>query len=141
MKREPLTPFVESYRLWDVVVLWARDRLEHEEIVARALARGVICDGLKAQSIDPRWLSTGTRGVEFRGYPYVGYRAKPESEMCVLRADALEHLLAIVRKAEEPDPDKLREEFIVREDFRSWACSHELKLPTFWFGTVVSRGV
>ena len=140
-KREPLTPFVESYRFWDIVTLWGRDRLEHEEIVARALARAVVCDGLRLQSIDPRWLSGGDRGVEFRGYPYVGYCAHPDAKICVLRAEALEHLLGIVRKADIPCRERLTEEFILREDFRAWACSHEMKLPTFWFGTVVSRGV
>ncbi|MCZ7563748.1 MAG: hypothetical protein M5U08_08015 [Burkholderiales bacterium] len=50
--RQPLTQFVESYRFWDVVTLWARERLEHEDIVAGALARGVVCDGLKLQSVD-----------------------------------------------------------------------------------------
>ncbi len=50
-----LSHLVESYKYWDIVVLWAKERLEHEDIVARALARGIICDGLKCESIDSRW--------------------------------------------------------------------------------------
>jgi hypothetical protein len=132
---QPLTPFVESYRFWDVVTLWARERLEHEEIVARALARAVVCDGLKLQSVDARWLKGNDRGIEFKGYPYVGFCATPGSPMCVLRAEALEHLLAIVRKADTPLRDRLVEEFIVRDDFRAWAKAHDLRLPAFWLGT------
>jgi hypothetical protein len=50
---------VESYKFWDVVSLWSRERLEHELIVARALARGVIIDGLRLHSADPKWVSAG----------------------------------------------------------------------------------
>jgi len=137
----PLTPFVESYRFWDVVTLWARERLEHEEIVARVLARAVVCDGLRLQSVDPRWLKGDDRGIEFKGYPYVGFCAKPGAPMCVLRSEALEHLLAVVHRAETPQREKLAEEFVLREDFRSWASDTQLRLPTFWFGTVASRGL
>ena len=138
---QPLTPFVESYRFWDVVTLWARERLEHDEIVARVLARAFVCDGLRIQSIDTRWVKGDDRGIEFRGYPYVGFCANPELPMCVLRAEALEHLLAIVQRAELPQREKLTEEFVLREDFRGWAAATELRLPTFWFGTVTSRGL
>jgi hypothetical protein len=140
-KNKPLTPFVESYRFWDVVTLWARERLENEQVVARVLAKAVICDGLKLQSVDERWLNKEKGEIEFRGYPYVGFCAKPNLPVSVLRANALEHLLAVVQRAAEPDSDKLWKEFVYREDFRMWAASIELALPTFWFGTVVSRGL
>ncbi len=137
--RRPLTQFVESYRFWDVTTLWARERLEHEHVVASALARGVICDGLRLQSVDERWIEGNERGVEFRGFPYVGYRADPRAPMCVLRASALDHLLGIVNRADVPSRERLAEEFILRKDFRAWLIGLDLRLPTFWFGTVTLR--
>jgi len=139
--RRPLTQFVESYRFWDVTTLWARERVEHEHVVASALARGVICDGLRLQSVDDRWIKGNDRAVEFKGFPYVGYRADPKAPMCVLRASALDHLLGIVNRADIPSREKLSEEFILRKDFRTWLIGLDLRLPTFWFGTVVSRGL
>jgi len=132
--RQPLTQFVESYRFWDLVTLWARERLEHENIVASTLARGVVCDGLKLQSVDDRWVEGNDRAVEFRGFAYVGYRADPNAPMCVIRATALDHLLGIVNRAEVPLPERLSEEFLLRNDFRDWLLGLDLRLPTFWFG-------
>jgi hypothetical protein len=139
--RRPLTQFVESYRFWDVTTLWARERVEHENVVASALARGVICDGLRLQSVDDRWIAGNDRAVEFKGFPYVGYRADPKAPMCVLRASALDHLLGIVNRADVPSREKLSEEFILRKDFRAWLNGLDLRLPTFWFGTAASRGL
>ena len=65
---------VESFKFWDIVTLWARERLEHEVIVARSLARGVIVDGLRFQSVDPQWLK---QDQSLSGYPYVGFVAVP----------------------------------------------------------------
>jgi hypothetical protein len=127
---------VESYRFGDVVRLWARERLEHEIIVARALARAVVCDGMRVQSVDARWLENDPgqdRPVEFRGYPYVGYTARPGGALSVLRISALDHLLAIVERGEEPDLTGLFEEFILREDLRGWLLAQQLALPKFWF--------
>lgn len=133
--RRPLTQFVESYRFWDVATLWARERVEHENVVASVLARGVICDGLRLQSVDDRWVEGNNRAVEFRGFPYVGYRAEPKAPMCVLRASALDHLLGIVNRADVPSPEKLSQEFILQKDFRAWLVRRDLRLPTFWFAT------
>jgi hypothetical protein len=135
--RRPLTQFVESYRFWDVTTLWARERVEHENVVASALARGVVCDGLRLQSIDDRWIDGNDRAVEFKGFPYVGYRADPKAPMCVLRASALDHLLGIVNRADVPSREKLSEEFIFQKDFRAWLVRLNLRLPTFWFGTAL----
>lgn len=130
---EPLGHLVESFRFWDVVTQWARERVEAEEVVARALARAIVHDGLRVQSIDPRWVKENDGRFECKGYPYVGFRALPSAPICILRADALEHLLAIVRKADIPSRQILSEEFITKEDFCSWATAQNLRLPHFWF--------
>jgi hypothetical protein len=65
---------VESYRFWDIVTQWASESMQHEQIVARALAKGVVRDGLRLQSIDPKWVNKGT--FELLGPPYVGYVAQ-----------------------------------------------------------------
>ena len=45
---------IESHKFWDVVTLWAKERLEHENLVARALATAVIREGLILHSTDPK---------------------------------------------------------------------------------------
>ncbi len=129
-----LSAHVESYKFWDVVTLWARERFEHEEIVARALAKAVICDGLALHSVDPRWLDPKKGQLELHGYPYVGYRPVPDRETMILRAEALEHLLSIVHKAATPSQQALGEEFIAKIDFQRWLARSGEPLPTFWFG-------
>ncbi len=121
---------VESYKFWDVVTLWAREKLEHEVIVARVLARGIICDALRFQSINPKFLKSDR---ELQGYPYVGYCACQKEAPVLLRAEALEHLLAVVREAAEPSRLILTEEFIIKSDFRNWIISTKQQLPGFWF--------
>ncbi|MBL8482010.1 MAG: hypothetical protein JNJ60_07440 [Rhodocyclaceae bacterium] len=133
--RQPLTPYVESYRFWDVVTLWARERLEHEQIVARALARAVIFDGLKLNSVEARWLPGDQRGPALNRRPYVGYRARPGAATCILRAVALQHLLGVVLRGKDLSRHVLHEEFLLRDDFRAWLLSQELQLPQFWFYT------
>jgi hypothetical protein len=121
---------VETYKFWDVVSLWAREQLAHEQIVARALARGVVVDGLRFQSVDPRWVKADR---SLTGYPYIGYAAHPDTQPVLLRADALEHLLSVVRTAAEPSRDALSEEFVSRQDFRTWLQATNQPLPSFWF--------
>ena len=128
-----LSQLVETYRFADVVALWSRERLEPPVIVARALARAVVCDGLRLQSIDGRWAKSLDKPIEFRGYPYVGYTAQPDGAMSILSAAALNHLFAIVERAEEPALEKLHEEFIDRNDFRAWLQKAGLPLPSFWY--------
>jgi hypothetical protein len=123
---------IESYKFWDIVTLWAKEQLEPEEIVARALAKGIIRDGLRVQSTDARWVKG--KAIELKGQPFVGFCATPKAEMAVLRAQALEHLLAVVRQARRPSRNLLREEFITKEDFRRWLRSTKQPLPAFWFG-------
>jgi hypothetical protein len=40
-----LSQHVESYRFWEVVTQWAQERLQHEHVVARVLAKAVVRDG------------------------------------------------------------------------------------------------
>jgi hypothetical protein len=42
-------------------------------MIARALAAGVIRDGLILHSTDPKWLKADDGKLELRGTPYVGY--------------------------------------------------------------------
>jgi hypothetical protein len=125
---------VESFKFWDVVTLWAKEEIESEEVIARALAKGVIRDGLRLNSTDLRWMKGKTSGLALNGQPYVGFCAKPGGELCVLRAEALEHLVAVVRQARRPSRKLLEEEFIFREEFRRWLRSTKQPLPAFWFG-------
>ncbi|WP_374667892.1 hypothetical protein [Ramlibacter sp.] len=136
MDASPLTHHVESFRFWDVVSLWARERLEHEHLVARALARGVVRDGLRLQSVDPRWLKPGT--FELRGEPLVGYVAREGALPVILRATALAHLRSIVERGATPDPALLHEEFVTRQDFGAWLDRERLPVPAFWFAVQVA---
>lgn len=128
---------VESYRFWDVVSLWGQETLKHELVIARALAKGVLRDGLRMQSVDPKWKGGST--FDLHNSSYVGYVAKEGSLPVVLRASALKHLFAIVEKAATPDPQVLHEEFVAKQDFRVWLESQDLFLPAFWFSDAERR--
>lgn len=121
---------VESYKFWDVAPLWAAERLENELVIARALARGIIVDGLRFQSVDSRWMKANR---SLTGYPYVGYVANPENPPVLLRAEALEHLLSVVRQGTVPSREVLNVEFVQRDDFRAWLTATKQALPSFWF--------
>ena len=122
---------VESYRFWDIVTLWGREKLQHEHIMARALAKGVVRDGLRVQSVDPRWTNQGT--FELRGAPFVGYVAREGCLPIFIRSSALRHLTDIVERAATPEPQTLFEEFISKQDFCTWLQQSTLQLPAFWF--------
>lgn len=124
---------VESYKFWDLVELWSKDELESEEIVARALVKGVVRDGLRVSSTELRWVKKKNSPLELEGVPYVGFCANPGAAFCVLRPEALEHLLAVTRDGRRPSRRFLRDEFILREDFRHWLRSLKHPLPAFWF--------
>ena len=121
---------VETYKFWDVATLWAKERLESDAVVARALARGVIVDGLRFQSADPAWIKAER---SLKGYPYVGYAAVPDAPPVLLRIEALEHLLAVVRSAAAPSREILHAEFVRRVDFGTWLVTARQSLPSFWF--------
>lgn len=124
---------VESYRLWEVVTLWARERLEHEIIIARRLATGFVKGGLRIHSKDSRWLSGAPGKVELLGYPLVGYSPILGEPPVIIRASALEHLLAVVNSGKEPDAAQLHDEFITKPEFLAWLKKSELKPPHFWY--------
>ena len=124
---------IESHRFWDIVTLWAAERLENETLVARALATAVVRDGLVLHSTDPRWLKTQDDKLELRGTPYVGYDPLGSGETMILKAETLEHLLGVVRAAKEPDRAKLGDEFVFRADFARWLIWSGETWPRFWF--------
>jgi hypothetical protein len=126
-----LSHHVESFRFWDVVQQWAKERVEHEYVVARAMARGVLRDGLRVQSVDPRWTNPGT--FELRGAPMVGYVAREGVLPVFIRADALTHLRQVVERGAAPDPQCLFEEFVTKQDFGAWIARERLPVPSFWF--------
>ena len=124
---------IESHRFWDIVTLWARERLEHEEMVARSLATAVIREGLCLYSTDPKWLKGNDGKFELRGTPYVGYSPTGAGDVMILRAEALEHLLSVVRTATPPSRDVLCDEFMFRSDFARWLIWSGEPWPKFWF--------
>ena len=124
---------VESYRFAEVVSLWARERLEHEIIIARHLANGFIKSGLRIHSKDSRWLSGAAGEVELLGYPLVGFSPVSGEPPVIIRASALEHLLAVVNSGKEPELSLLHEEFIIKAEFLSWLKKNELIPPRFWY--------
>ena len=121
---------VESYKFWDIVKLWGRERLEHDVILSRRLAIGIIKEGLRFQSTDPKWLIPTE---ELLSYPYVGYSAIHGEEPIIIKADVLEHLLAVSRNKEEASKQILREETITKYDFKSWLVRTGQSFPDFWF--------
>ena len=121
---------VASYKFWDIAALWAAERLDNELVVARALARGVIVDGLRFHSVDANWVKPAR---SLTGFPYVGYAADATKPPVLLKAEVLEHLLAVVRQAAVPSRQILVDEFVLREDFYHWIKATRQMLPSFWF--------
>ncbi len=130
---------IESHRFWDVVTLWAKEKLVHEILVARGLATAIIREGLILHSVDPRWLNDSgwrlgnSKKFVLRGTPYVGYDPIGCGEMMILKVETLEHLLGIVNSAREPDKRKFSDEFIFRSDFARWLIWSGESWPQFWF--------
>ena len=126
-----LSQHVESFRFWDVVNQWAQEQVVHEHVVARAMAKGVLRDGLRMQSVDPRWTHPGT--FELRGAPLVGYVAREGVLPVFIRVSALSHMRQIVERGAQPDPKLLFEEFVTKQDFGAWLARERLPVPHFWF--------
>jgi hypothetical protein len=122
---------VESFKFADIVKHWARERLVHAVIVGRELARGIVREGLRFNSVDPKWAKSTT---ELRGSPLVGFSARQDTPPILLRAIALEHLLAVEREATDPDLYLLSDEIVSKSDFRVWLVRSGRSFPKFWFG-------
>ena len=124
-----LSKEIDTYRFWDIVELWGRELLEHDVIVSRKLALGIIKEGLRFQSTDPKWLEPSE---ELMSYPYVGYSAIPGENPIIIKAEVLEHLLAV--SAEKEDASKLimHNEVIRRADFKAWLVRTGQSFPGFW---------
>jgi hypothetical protein len=120
-----------SYRFWEVVVQWSRERLENEQVVARALARAVLQDGLRLHSVDPA--ETTPMTLQLRGAPLVGYVAREGRPPIVIRLTALRHLEAIVGQAAAADPASLSQEFFRKPDLIVWLQRRRIEPPHFWF--------
>jgi len=122
---------IESFKFTDIVRHWARERLVHELLVARELARGIIREGLRFQSVEPKWVKATEA---FRGYPLVGYSARQDLPPILIRAEALEHLLAVEREVVDLDIRLVTDEFVTKDDFRKWLVATGRSMPAFWYG-------
>ena len=121
---------IESYKFWDIAELWARERLEHEVIVSRRLAEASIKEGLRFQSVDPKWMESSE---ELCSYPYVGYSAIPGENPVIIKAGVLEHLLSVAGDKEEASKQILKDEFVTKADFKVWLVRTGQSFPEFWF--------
>ena len=121
---------IESYKFWDIVELWGRERLEHDVVISKELAIGIIKDGLKFQSTDPNWLNSSE---ELLSYPYVGYSAVPGEKPIIIKAEVLEHLLAVSRDDIDASKLILQDEAVSKNDFKSWLVRTGQSFPNFWF--------
>lgn len=121
---------VESFKFADIVKHWGRERLVHELLIARELARGVVHEGLRLQSVDPKWTRSS---VEWRAAPLVGYAAHQVAPPIMIRAEALAHLRAIAREERDYAPRLLSDEFVSKDDFRKWLVATGRAMPAFWF--------
>lgn len=125
--------FVETYRFWEVAALWARELVQAEDLTARVLARAVVRDGLRVQSVALRWQPGSTGSFELRGDPYVGYAAQPGMLPVIMRESALRHLQSVVDSAAVPRREELEHEFITKQDMAVWIRANGGRLPAFWF--------
>jgi hypothetical protein len=122
---------IDSHRFWDVAELWSQEMLRHHSLMVRALAKAVVRDGLRLQSHVPAHIANDAQFCW--GGELVGYVSRPGQPPSLLRTVALRHLEAIVEKAAAPDRERLREEYVLKIDFRQWLLAQGLPLPTFWF--------
>ena len=121
---------VESYTFVDVVRLWGRERLVHEVLIARELARGVVDEGLRLQSVNPKHVKSTE---VLRGEPLVGFAADGKLSPVLLRAEAFEHLQQVMLEVVDPSFDQLRYESVHKTDFLSWLVRTGRAMPAFWF--------
>lgn len=120
---------IDSYKFWDIVSLWGREELEHDVLVSRKLAVGIIKEGLRFQSIDPNWLKPSE---ELLSYPYVGYSSLKGEPPIIIKAEVLEHLLAIATKKIDASKQILTDEAVKKVDFKAWLIRTGQAFPDFW---------
>jgi hypothetical protein len=125
-----VTTQIESYKFWDIVELWGRELLEHEVIISRKLATGIIKEGLRFQSTNPKWLKSNE---ELLSYPYVGYSAFPGEKPIIIKAETLEHLLSVSSEKIDASKQILESEVVTKNDFKSWLVRTGQSFPRFWF--------
>jgi hypothetical protein len=123
--------YVESYKFWDVVNLWGRETLEHDVMVARRLANGVIKQGLRLQSKNPKWMDSND---ELLSYPYIGYTVIESEGPIILKAVTLAHLINIAEEKEDPSKIILSDEAVLKSDFTNWLVRTGQSFPKFWYG-------
>ena len=121
---------IDSYKFWDVVKLWGREELEHDVLVSRKLAVGIIKEGLRFQSTDPNWLKPSE---ELLSYPYVGYTSLKGEPPIIIKAAVLEHLLAVASKKLDTSKQILTDESVKKSDFETWLIRMGQAFPDFWF--------
>ena len=121
---------VESYKFWDIVNLWGRETLEHDVIIARKLAKGVIKTGLRFESTNPRWLKPNE---ELLSYPYIGYTAIATELPIIIKAEVLAHLIHVAEEQADPSKQILNDEFVLKNDFKKWLVRTGEAFPKFWF--------
>ena len=124
------TQLFESYKFGDIVTLWGKELLQHDFLIAKALAAGVVRDGLRLQSRDAKWVKAGD---ELRGEPYVGFSADSYQRPVIIKARVLEHLQNVVRTSADVSRDLLWQEFVTKTDFKDWLFSTHQPLPSFRF--------
>jgi hypothetical protein len=122
---------VESYKFWDVVKLWGRETLEHDVLIARRLANGVIKQGLRFQSKNPKWMNPED---ELLSYPYIGYTVIQSEGPIILKAATLAHLINIAEEKEDPSEFILSDESVQKSDFTNWLMRTGQSFPKFWYG-------
>jgi hypothetical protein len=123
--------YVESYKFWDVVSLWGRESLEHDVLVARKLANGVVKQGLRFQSKNPMWMDSRD---ELLSYPYVGYTVIESEGPIILKAATLAHLINVAEEKEDPSKIILTDEAVLKSDFKKWLVRTGQGFPKFWYG-------
>ncbi|MCK5684256.1 hypothetical protein KAJ27_09040 [bacterium] len=123
---------VESYKFWDIVKLWGRETLEHDVIIARKLAQGVIKKGLRFQSTNPKWLNSTE---ELLSYPYIGYTSIATEGPIIVKAGVLAHLINVAEETADPSELVLKDEVVLKNDFKKWLVRTGQAFPKFWYGS------
>ena len=124
---------IESYKFWDIVKLWGRESLEHDVVIARKLAKGVVKNGLRFQSTNPKWLNSNE---ELLSYPFIGYTVISTEGPIIIKAEVLAHLINVAEEKSDPSKLVLKDEIVLKNDFKKWLVRTGQSFPKFWYGSV-----